>query len=140
MKVSDVMTAKPEYLDVNASIREAAMRMKETGRGFTPVADNEKLVGIITDRDIAVRATAEGKSADEKVGSIATGKVLYCYANDNIHDVLQNMHDQQVQRLVVLNNEKNKDLAGVITLGDIASVCNNDDMSRRVVTACRHYH
>ncbi|MBU2886540.1 CBS domain-containing protein [Gilvimarinus agarilyticus] len=140
MQVQDLMTKKPEYLDSEATIREAAERMKDTGRGFTPVADSEKLVGIITDRDIAIRATAQGMSPNDKVGSIATAQVLYCYAEDDVRDVLQNMHDQKIQRLVVLNNEKNKDFVGVVTLGDIATACNDDDIGRRVVTACRHYH
>ncbi|WP_041522294.1 CBS domain-containing protein [Gilvimarinus agarilyticus] len=140
MKVQDVMTEKPEYLDVNASIREAAMGMRESGRGFTPVADHEKIVGILTDRDIAVRAMANGKSPDDKVGSITSGKVLYCYQEDQLADVLQNMQDQQVQRLVVLNNPKNKDFVGVVSLADIASHCTTDDLSRRVANASRHYH
>ncbi|WP_339899243.1 CBS domain-containing protein [uncultured Gilvimarinus sp.] len=140
MKVQDVMTEKPEYLDVNASIREAALGMRDSGRGFTPVADHEKIVGIVTDRDIAVRAMADGKSSDDKVGSITSGKVLYCYQEDQLADVLQNMQDQQVQRLVVLNNSRNKDFVGVVSLADIASHCTTDDLSRRVVNACRHYH
>lgn len=140
MRVRDVMTSKPEYLDVDASIREAALRMKEADRGFTPIARNDEIVGILTDRDIAVRAIAEGKSADDKVSSILTSKVLYCYEDDDIADVLQNMQDQEVQRLIVLNNEKNKDLAGVVSLSDIADKCDSDDLGRRIVNACRHYH
>lgn len=140
MQVADIMTRHPEYLDAQASIREAAARMKETRRGFTPLAEKDKLVGIVTDRDIAIRAAAEGKSPDEPVSSIASGKVLYCYESDDIRDVLQNMQDREVQRLVVLNNENNKDLTGVVTLSDIASRCDSDDMARRVVNACRHYH
>lgn len=140
MRIRDVMSERPEYLDKNATIREAALRMKEDNRGFTPVADKEKLVGILTDRDIAVRAVAEGKSADEKVGNIITSAVLYCYEDDDISAVLQNMQDQEVQRLIVLNNPKNKDFTGVVTLSDIADKCDNDDISRRIVNACRHYH
>ncbi|BFM19454.1 CBS domain-containing protein [Gilvimarinus japonicus] len=140
MKVQDVMTQKPEYLDVNASIREAALGMRESGRGFTPVADHEKIVGIVTDRDIALRAVAEGKNGDDNVGSITSGKVLYCYQGDQLSDVLQNMQDQQVQRLIVLNNDKNKDFVGVVSLADIANHCTTDDLGRRVVNACRHYH
>lgn len=140
MRVRDVMTKRPEYLDVDASIREAAMRMRDDNRGFTPIAKNEKLVGIVTDRDIAVRAMAEGKSADDKVGTILTSTVLYCYEDDDIAEVLQNMHEKEVQRLVVLNNDKNKDVAGVVSLSDIADKSNDPDMNRRIVNACRHYH
>ena len=140
MRVKEVMSERPEYLDKNATIREAALRMKEDNRGFTPVADKNRLVGILTDRDIAVRAVAEGKSADEKVGNILTSAVLYCYEDDDVGAILQNMQDQEVQRLVVLNNSKNKDITGVVSLSDIADKCDSDDMGRRIVNACRHYH
>jgi CBS domain-containing protein len=140
MNVRDVMTGRPEYLHGDATIREAAARMKEDDRGFAPVAGKDRLVGIVTDRDIAVRAMADGKSPDDKISSILTGQVFYCYEDDDVRDVLQNMQDQEVQRLVVLNNEKNKDFVGVVSLSDIADKCEDDDTARRIVNACRHYH
>jgi CBS domain-containing protein len=140
MRVKEVMSDRPEYLDVSATIREAAMRMKKAGRGFTPIAKNDKLVGILTDRDITVRAMAEGKAPTDKVSSILTSSVLYCYENDDVADVLQNMHDQEVQRLIVLNNDKNMDVAGVVSLSDIADNCTDDELGRCIVNACRHYH
>lgn len=140
MQVKDVMTGKPEYLDVSASILEVSQRMRDDDRGFTPIAENEKIVGVVTDRDIAVRAVAEGKSPNEKIRTILTGKVLYCFQDDDVKEVLQNMQTNDVQRLVVLNNEKNKDFVGVITVGDIADKCEDDDMAKRIVNASRHYH
>ncbi|UTF61727.1 CBS domain-containing protein [Gilvimarinus sp. DA14] len=140
MKVRDMMTERPEYLEQEATIREAAERMRDTGRGFTPIAHNEKIVGIVTDRDIAIRAVAEGKSPDEQVGKIASGKVLYCYEDDSPAEVLQSMQDQQVQRLVVLNNPSNKDFVGVISLSDIAAHSQSADLSKRVTNASRLYH
>ncbi|WP_020209923.1 CBS domain-containing protein [Gilvimarinus chinensis] len=140
MKVRDMMTERPEYLEQEATIREAAERMRDTQRGFTPIAHNEKIVGIVTDRDIAIRAVAEGKGPDEPVGKIASGKVLYCYEDDSPETVLQNMQDQRVQRLVVLNNANNKDFVGVISLSDIAAHSQSSDLSKRVVNASRLYH
>lgn len=140
MQVRDVMTGKPEYLDINASILEASQRMRDEGRGFTPIAEKEKIVGVITDRDIAIRAVAEGRSPNEKVSTILTGKVLYCFQDDDVKDALQNMQTNDVQRLIVLNNEKNKDFVGVVTVGDIADKCEDDDMAKRIVNASRHYH
>lgn len=140
MKVKDVMTGKPEYLDVSASILEVAQRMRDHDRGFTPIAEKEKIVGVVTDRDIAVRAVAEGKSPNEKVSTILTGKVLYCFQDDDVKEVLQSMQTNEVQRLIVLNNEKNKDFVGVVTVGDIADKCEDDDMAKRIVKASRHYH
>lgn len=140
MQVKQIMTSKPEYLDANATIREAAMRMREEGRGFTPIAEREKLVGVVTDRDIALRGLADGKTGDDPVSAVMSGKLLYCYEDDDITTVLQNMQDQAVQRLVVLNNKKNKDFVGVIALSDIASHCEEGDLAKRVVNCCRHYH
>ncbi len=142
MQVKQLMTDKPEYIDANATIREAAQRLEETGRGFTPVAEREKLVGVITDRDIAVRTMANGKTADDHVSDIMSGRVLYCYQDDDIKDVLQNMYQQNVQRLVVLNNKTNKDFVGVVTLSDIAAQCDkkDTDLMQRVVHCCQQYH
>ncbi|SDU19591.1 CBS domain-containing protein [Halopseudomonas salegens] len=140
MQVKDVMTGKPEYLDANASILEASQRMRDNQRGFTPVADKGKIVGVVTDRDIAVRAVAEGKSPNESVSSILSSKVLYCFQDDDVKTVLQSMQNNGVQRFVVLNNDKNKDFVGVVTVGDIADKCEGSDMAQRIANASRHYH
>ncbi len=142
MQVKELMTPRPEYLEVDGSIREAAIRMLEEERGFVPISEKEKLVGVLTDRDIAVRAMADGKDPNAKVSTIMSGKVLYCYQEDDITDVLQNMTQMNVQRLIVLNNDKNKDFVGVVSLSDIADSCGEKDVDlmRRVVYCCRHYH
>lgn len=140
MQVKDVMTQQPTYFDADVSLREVARRMLEDDTGFELLSDGNKVTGVITDRDIAIRSVAEGKSPDDKASSIATGRVLYTYRNESIEHVLQNMADHNVQRLLVLNNAENKDLAGVVTLGDIADHCNNDTLARKIVNAARHYH
>ena len=140
MQVKQIMSAKPEYLDASATIREAAARMQEHNRGFTPIAEREKLVGVVTDRDIALRGVANGKTPDDPISSVMSGKLLYCYEGDDIKDVLQNMHDQGVQRLVVLNNDKNKDFVGVVSISDVAGKCDSDDIAKRLAHCCRHYH
>lgn len=140
MQIKQVMTSKPEYLEATATIREAAIRMAEHDRGFTPIAEREKLVGVVTDRDIALRGIANGVTPDDPVSSVMSGKLLYCFQDDKVEDVLQNMHDQRVQRLVVLNNDRNKDFIGVVTLADIAKHCDTDDLATRVMHCCRQYH
>lgn len=140
MQVKDVMTDKPEYLDSSATIREAAIRMQEHNRGFTPISEREKLVGVVTDRDIALRGLADGKTPDDPISSVMSGKVLYCLEDDDIETVLQNMQDQGVQRLAVLNNGQNKDFVGVVAISDIAANCKDSDMAQRIVNCCRHYH
>ena len=140
MKVRDVMTKRPKYLDSDATIREVANTMRQNGTGFEPLGDGSSVTGVVTDRDIATRAVAEGKSPDDKASSIATGKALYTFADNSVDDVIENMAKQQVQRLLVLDNAEAKNLVGVVTLGDIASKCDDDSLAKKVVTAARHYH
>jgi CBS domain-containing protein len=142
MQVKELMTERPEFIDASTSIRDAAQRMLEEGRGFAPVADGERLVGVVTDRDIATRAMVNGKTPDDKITSVMTAQVLFCYENEDIKDILQNMHQQHVQRLVVLNNEKNKDFVGIVSLSDIAEHCGEKDFDtmRRITHCCREYH
>ncbi|HCS28723.1 MAG TPA: CBS domain-containing protein [Spongiibacteraceae bacterium] len=140
MQVKQIMSKKPEYLDASATIREAVMRMQEHNRGFTPIGEREKLVGVVTDRDIALRGVADGKTPDDPVSSVMSSNVLYCYQDDSVKDVLQNMHDQSVQRLAVLNNPDNKEFVGVVAISDIAEHCTDDDLARRIIHCCRHYH
>lgn len=140
--IKDVMTANPEYVEADTSIGEVAQRMREQDRGFVPIADHGKLVGVLTDRDLAVRAMADGKGSDDKVNSVMSSKVLSCYEEDDVKDALQTMHQNDVQRLIVFNNQKNQDLMGVVSLSDIAEQCGEKDvdMMRRVVHCCRQYH
>jgi CBS domain-containing protein len=140
MQVRDVMTKRPDYLSVDATIREVAERMSRDSSGFEPLVEGDKIVGTITDRDIAVRAVAEGRSPDDKASSIATKDVLYTYEDDDVVSVLKNMQEQRVQRLIVLNNSSDKDLSGVVTIGDIADRCDDDSMAREIVNCSKHYH
>ncbi|WP_404366984.1 CBS domain-containing protein [Marinobacter sp.] len=139
MQVKEVMTTRPTYLDADVSIKEVADTMRQYNTGFEPLNEGNKVVGVVTDRDIAVRAVAAGKDPNEKAKTIATEKVLYTFENEDIEDVVQNMVEQQVQRLLVLNNPDNKDLVGVVTLGDIADHCKDEAMAKKVVNAARHY-
>lgn len=140
MKVEQVMNPKPEYLKADASIREAVMRMREHDRGFEPVGENNKLIGVITDRDIALRGMADGKLPDDPVSAILSEKVLYCYQDDDIEDALKNMSKQQVQRLIVLDNADKKEFVGVLSLSNIADQCDDNVLANNIVSCCRSYH
>ncbi|QIB52183.1 CBS domain-containing protein [Pseudomonas sp. OIL-1] len=140
MQVSQVMTSRPEFTDADTSIREVAQRMLEQESGFVPIADGETLVGVITDRDMALRTLAHGKAADDKISTIMTRDILFCYEQDEISDVLRQMREKQVQRLVVLDNPNDKDFIGVVSLSDIADKCDSTEMAKRVVECCKHYH
>src|SRR5215217_8731727 len=109
----DVRVATPDQ-----TIQDAAKIMSDVDAGVLPVGENDRLVGMITDRDIAVRAVAEGKGPDTPIREVMTQDVKYCYEDDDTNDVARNMADIQVRRLPVLTREKR--LVGIISLGDMA--------------------
>ena len=122
MKIRDVMTQDVEYVSSDTTLDQAAQKMQELDCGFLPIANSpqDKLHGVVTDRDIVLRALAQGLDpASTTVEQIRSDKVLYCYENDDIQSAANSMGDQKVYRLVVLNNEQEKRLCGIVTLGDI---------------------
>ena len=122
MKVSQIMTRDVRLLSPDQTIREAASLMADVDVGSLPVGDNDRLVGIITDRDIVIRAVAQGKSADTKVADVMSKEMLYCFDTDETDAVARNMGKAQVRRLPVVNSDKR--LVGIVSLGDLAR---NDD-------------
>ena len=119
MKVSEAMTRDVRVANPNETIRDAARLMAEINAGSLPVGENDRLVGVITDRDIAVRAVAEGKAPTTKVRDIMSPEVLYCYDDQDLDDVAKNMGDVKVRRMPVVNRDKR--LVGIISLGDLAT-------------------
>ena len=118
MHVNEVMSGDVTIASPQQTIREAAKIMAEIDAGALPVGENDRLVGMITDRDIAVRAVAAGKGPDTPVREIMSTEVKYCFEDDDIDDVAQNMADIKLRRLPVLNEKKR--LVGIISLADIA--------------------
>jgi CBS domain-containing protein len=118
MKVGEVMTREVRLIEPTQTIRDAAKMMAELDAGIMPVREGDRLVGMITDRDIAVRAVAQGRGPDTAVREVMTDDVKYCYEDDDIDDVARNMADIQVRRLPVLTRDKR--LVGIISLGDMA--------------------
>jgi len=118
MKVSDAMSRDVQLASPTQSIRNAAKIMARIDAGVLPVGENDRLIGIITDRDIAIRAVAEGKASTTKVRDIMSEEVLYCYEDQDLDEVAQNMSEMKVRRLPVINREKR--LVGIISLGDLA--------------------
>jgi CBS domain-containing protein len=119
MKVSDCMTRDVRVASPTQSLREAAQLMAELDVGVLPVGENDRLVGMVTDRDIAVRGVARGCSPDATVREVMTDDVKYCYADQSIEEVSRNMGDVQVRRMPVVDREKR--LVGIISLSDIAN-------------------
>ena len=124
MKVSEAMSRGVRIADPDQPIREAARMMAELDAGILPVAENERLVGMITDRDIAVRGVAAGMSPDTPIREVMTHEVRYCFDDEDIEDVAENMAEIKVRRLPVMNRQKR--LVGIISLGDIALVSGPD--------------
>ena len=119
MRVSEAMTREVRVANPGQSIREVAKIMAEIDAGAMPVGDNDRLVGMITDRDIAIRAVAQGKGPDTLVRDVmSTEQVLFCYDDEELEHVAKNMSEQQVRRLPVVNRDKR--LVGIVSLGNLA--------------------
>jgi CBS domain-containing protein len=119
MKVSECMTREVRITNPDETIAEAAKIMAHIDAGVLPVGHNDRLVGMITDRDIAVRGVAEGKGPETKVRDVMSKEVKYCFEDEDVEHVLENMGELQIRRLPVLDRDKR--LVGIISLGDLAS-------------------
>ena len=120
MKIREMMSSDVRIANPDQTIREAAMMMAEIDAGVLPVGENDRLVGMITDRDIAIRAVAAGKQPDTAVRGIMSKEVDYCFDDDDVDDVAEHMADAKLRRMPVLNRQKR--LVGIVSLGDIATV------------------
>ena len=118
MKVREAMTRDVRLVKPDQPIREAAKLMGELDIGALPVEENDRLVGMITDRDIAVRAVAAGRGPDTAIREVMSGEIKYCYEDQSVDEVTQNMGELRIRRLPVLNRDKR--LVGILSLGDFA--------------------
>ncbi|CCF00501.1 CBS domain-containing protein [Sinorhizobium fredii] len=118
MHVSEIMTRDVHLVTPNDSIRDVARQMAENDIGFLPVEDHDRLVGMVTDRDIVVRGVADGLDPQAKVRDVMTTDVKYCFEDEEVDDVARNMGDIQVRRLPVVNRDKR--LVGIVSLADAA--------------------
>ncbi|MGF9764558.1 CBS domain-containing protein [Microvirga sp. 0TCS3.31] len=118
MRVAEVMTRDVRLIEPNQTIRDAARLMAEMDAGIMPVREGDRLVGMITDRDIAVRAVAQGRGPDTPVREVMTDEVKYCFEDEDTAAVERNMAEIQVRRLPVLTRDKR--LVGILSLGDLA--------------------
>jgi len=118
MKVGNIMTRDVHIASPSQKLREVATEMENHDIGVLPVGDNDRLVGMITDRDITVRGISHGLGPDASVRDVMSKEVRYCFEDDDVDDIAQNMADEQVRRLPVLNSQKR--LVGIISLCDLA--------------------
>jgi len=118
--ISEVMTREVETIAPEASVQDAARLMSELNIGALPVCDGEALVGMVTDRDITVRATASGKAPQSiAVAEVMTAASTWCNENDSVDDVLKKMGDEQIRRMPVIDARKH--VVGIVSLGDLAT-------------------
>ena len=134
MRAADIMTENPETVTPEATLADAARKMRDLNVGIIPVVEsdqNRRLRGVITDRDIAIRAVAEGKDASStRVSEVMTSDVETCNKNDSVQDVLQLMEREQVRRVPITDREGR--LVGIVAQADVATDLDSDAGSRRV--------
>ena len=119
MKLEDIMTPNPECIRPEDTLQEAARRMRELDVGSLPVCDNDRLAGMITDRDITVRAVADGKDPrTTTVREAMSEDLVFGFEDQDIDDAARVMEQRKIRRLVVLNRDKR--MVGIVSLGDLA--------------------
>jgi CBS domain-containing protein len=131
MELRDIMTKHVHVVSPSATIREAARLMRDLDTGILPVSDEQAIVGLVTDRDIVVRALADGKDADSAVTEAMTGDVVCLYEDDDVEDAAQVMEEKQIRRLIVLN--RNQELAGIVSLADLTREVGDDELTGEVL-------
>lgn len=137
MQIRDVMTTDVKTLSPDQSIREAAALMADIDSGALLVNDQDRLIGMITDRDIAIRAVAKGLDCDTPIREVMSNTIRYCFDDESVQDVAQNMAENEMRRMPVLNREKR--LVGVVSLGNIAS-CHSQKTSDTVLQGVARAH
>ena len=119
MQLKELMTPAVEVISPEASIREAAEKMRNLDIGPLPVCDGDRLVGMLTDRDITVRAVADGRDpVTTLVHEVMTPDIVYGFDDQDVQDATRLMEQYQIRRLPVLN--RRKQLVGMVALGDLA--------------------
>jgi CBS domain-containing protein len=119
MKLREIMTREVETITPDASLPDAAQKMKTLDIGALPVCDDNRMIGMITDRDITVRAVAEGQDpAAMCVGDVMSPDLVFCYDDQDVQEAAKLMEEKQIRRLPVM--DRSKRLVGIVSLGDIA--------------------
>jgi CBS domain-containing protein len=128
MRVKDVMTRGVACMPPSATLQQAAQKMRDLDIGPLPVCgDNDRLVGMLTDRDITVRAVAEGlDSRTALIRDVMTPTIVYCFEDQDVSEASRLMKENQIRRLVVLNRDKR--LVGIVSLGDLAVDAHDEEL------------
>ena len=120
MKLSEIMTSEVEIIHPEDTLRTAAQKMRDRDIGFLPVCDDDRLIGVLSDRDVIVRALADGMDPQTMIGrDLVTSPAIFCFDDQTVDEAAKLMHDNQIRRLVVLRRD-DKRMVGVVSLGDLA--------------------
>jgi CBS domain-containing protein len=132
MRIKDVMTTSVECVRPETTLQEAAVKMKSLNVGSLPVCEGDRPIGIVTDRDIVVRAIADGRDPrTARVPEVMTAEVVSVPETADVKDAARLMKDRQIRRIVVV--DANKRVVGIVSLGDIAVDAHDDKMSGDVL-------
>ncbi len=119
-KLKDLMSRDVKIISPDATIREAALQMRSGNFGMLPVAENDRMIGAVSDRDIAIRAVADGKDGSTKVRDVMSTGVIWAYEDDSVDAAAELMSEHQIRRLPVVDVDKR--LVGIVALGDFAVI------------------
>jgi CBS domain-containing protein len=134
MQIREIMTREPVVIGPDMVLKEAAERMRDLDSGVLPVGQQDRVVGMLTDRDITIRATAAGKDPNQtRVEAVMTPDVVYCYEDEDARDAARKMEEHQLRRLIVLNRDER--LVGILSLGDLAVHTADDRLAGEVAEA-----
>ncbi|HBT32200.1 MAG TPA: CBS domain-containing protein [Pusillimonas sp.] len=117
-KLRDVMSTDVKILNPEMTLEDAAQQMRDGNFGSMPVGENDRLIGVLSDRDIAIRAVAKGYAGSTKVREVMSESLTWAYENDSVEQAAELMSQRQIRRLPVVNQDKR--LVGIVALGDLA--------------------
>lgn len=131
MKLKEVMTEDVQCISPDTTLSEASRRMADLDVGFLPICENDRLSGVVTDRDIVIRGVAERKTGDTPVKDVCSSPVQFCYDDQDVSEAVRLMESKQIRRILVL--DRNKRLCGVVSLGDLAVQTADERLSGEVL-------
>lgn len=138
MKVKDAMHAGVTWVEPDTHVKDLARMMRDEDIGSIPVGENDRLVGMVTDRDIVCKGLANGKDLDSLTArDVMSGPIVYCRAEEDVEDAVRIMEEHEIRRLPVIN--ENKRMVGMLSMGDIAD-CASRDLTAEVTRAVADHH
>lgn len=138
MKVRDAMHKGVEWCESSIPIVDIARLMADMDIGAVPIGENDRLIGMITDRDITCKAVAKGKDIHKlKAKDLVSGKIIYCHEEDSLEQAIDKMENEQIRRIPVLNSDKR--LVGILSMGDISHASNHNKTAEFTASVSAHH-